>query len=273
MAAAPRTDIAPTVMSAILVALAASATMAQPVQGTLEGTYWRATELAGKATPSQRSTREPHLEFKEGRVSGSDGCNRVMGSYELKGDAIAFGQVAGTQMACGHTIELERAFRDILVRATRVAITAEALSLFDSSGTRIGLFTADHPPGSPSPPAPPSRSTNLAGTSWQLVKFQGGDDTTLTPDDGSKYTIEFGANGRMNVRIDCNRGAANWTAKEPLLELGPLALTRMQCPPGSLHDHIVKQWPYMRSYVIRDGHLFLSLIADGGIYEFEPLKR
>jgi para-nitrobenzyl esterase len=27
---------------------------------------------------------------------------------------------------------------------------------------------------------------------------------------------------------------------------------------------------YVRSYVIRNGHLFLSLMADGGIYEFEP---
>jgi hypothetical protein len=25
--------------------------------------------------------------------------------------------------------------------------------------------------------------------------------------------------------------------------------------------------------VIKDGHLFLSLMADGGIYEFEPIKK
>lgn len=27
----------------------------------------------------------------------------------------------------------------------------------------------------------------------------------------------------------------------------------------------------MRSYIFKDGHLFLSLMADGGIYEFEPV--
>jgi para-nitrobenzyl esterase len=43
------------------------------------------------------------------------------------------------------------------------------------------------------------------------------------------------------------------------------------CPPGSLHDHIVRQWGFVRSYTIKDGHLFLSLMADGGIYEFEPI--
>lgn len=40
-----------------------------------------------------------------------------------------------------------------------------------------------------------------------------------------------------------------------------------------MHDQIVKQWANIRSYVIKDGHLFLSLMADGGIYEFEPIKK
>ena len=44
------------------------------------------------------------------------------------------------------------------------------------------------------------------------------------------------------------------------------------CPPGSLHDHIVRQWPFVRSYIIKDGRLFLLLMADGGAYELEPLR-
>jgi para-nitrobenzyl esterase len=36
---------------------------------------------------------------------------------------------------------------------------------------------------------------------------------------------------------------------------------------------MVKQWGYIRSYLIKDGHLFLSLMADGGIYEFEPVTK
>jgi membrane-bound inhibitor of C-type lysozyme len=47
-------------------------------------------------------------------------------------------------------------------------------------------------------------------------------------------------------------------------------LTRAMCPPGSIHDQLVTHWPAVRSYVLRDGRLFLSLMADGGIYEFEP---
>jgi hypothetical protein len=42
---------------------------------------------------------------------------------------------------------------------------------------------------------------------------------------------------------------------------------------GAMHTRdrqIVKQWGYVRSYVIKDVIFFLSLMADGGIYEFEP---
>ncbi len=115
-------------------------------------------------------------------------------------------------------------------------------------------------------------SAGLGGTSWRLVKFQGGDDTTLTPDDGSKYTLAFGADGRVSARIHCNRGSGAWKSAGPNgLQLGPLALTRAMCPPGSLHNRVVKDWEYVRSYLIKDGHLFLSLMADAGIYEFEPI--
>jgi len=37
-----------------------------------------------------------------------------------------------------------------------------------------------------------------------------------------------------------------------------MALTRAQCPPGSLHDRLVKHCSFARSYVVKDGRLFLA---------------
>jgi heat shock protein HslJ len=121
--------------------------------------------------------------------------------------------------------------------------------------------------------SPPQKAAaGLGGTSWQLVKFQGSDDKTLTPDDKAKYTISFETDGRVSARIDCNRGRGTWRSSGPnRLQFGPLALTRAMCPPGSLHDRITKDWEFVRSYTIKDYHLFLALMADGGIYEFEPI--
>ena len=117
---------------------------------------------------------------------------------------------------------------------------------------------------SPTPPSP------LAGTAWRVVEFRGGDDTVLTPEDRDKYTIELGADGRVAARIDCNRGTGWWnSASASQLEFGPLALTRAACP-APLTDRLTKDWSYVRTYTMRDGHLFLSLMADAGIYELEP---
>ena len=121
-------------------------------------------------------------------------------------------------------------------------------------------------------PAPGQGDSPLAGTSWRLVKFKGGDGQVIKPADPSRYTLELLAGGALAARIDCNRAGGSWKSEGPAqLELRLGAMTRAMCPPGSLHDQIVKQWPSVRSYVIKDGHLFLSLMADGGTYEFEPV--
>ena len=121
--------------------------------------------------------------------------------------------------------------------------------------------------------AGPAAPQDLGGTSWQLVRFQGGDDRVLVPDERARYTVAFAKDGVVNVRFDCNRGRGGWkSVQNNQLEFGPMALTRAMCPPGSLHDQLVKQWPYIRSYTLKDGRLFLALMADGGVYEFERLR-
>jgi para-nitrobenzyl esterase len=84
---------------------------------------------------------------------------------------------------------------------------------------------------------------SLGGTSWQFVKFQGGDGKILTPDDKAKYTIAFGSDGAVSVHFDCNRGGGTWKSSGPhQLQFGLLALTRAMCPPGSLHDRFARDW-------------------------------
>ena len=115
-----------------------------------------------------------------------------------------------------------------------------------------------------------SAGNPLSGTSWQLVKFQAPDESTHMPDDKSKYTITFGSNGRVTARVDCNRASSTWraTAKGEL-QFGSWSRTNAKCGPGSLHDQIVNEGANVRTFAIKDGHLFLS--AAGGYYELEPM--
>jgi heat shock protein HslJ len=122
---------------------------------------------------------------------------------------------------------------------------------------------------------PPTQAATeeLSSTAWQLVQFQGANGQILRPEDGSNYTVEFKPDSTVAVRLACHRGLGTWTSTpRSQLALGPLALTRATCPQATLSDQIATQWPSLRSYALRNNHLFLSSMADGGTYEFEPAR-
>lgn len=113
---------------------------------------------------------------------------------------------------------------------------------------------------------------NLEGTAWRLMNIASMDDSIDVPDDPAKYTLEFQADGRAAILADCNRGTGSWKSESPnQLSFGPVAATRAMCPPGSLSAKYLGQFEWVRSYVMKDGNLFLATMADGSIIEFEPL--
>ena len=113
---------------------------------------------------------------------------------------------------------------------------------------------------------------SLRGTSWQLVKFQGPDERTFTPDDKSKYTIKFETNGRVVVRVDCNRGSSTWKVpSNGQLQFGSWSRTSAKCGAGSLHDQIVTEGADVHKFELKDGRLFLFGMPRGGYYELEPM--
>lgn len=120
--------------------------------------------------------------------------------------------------------------------------------------------------------------TLLAGTEWRLLAIQSMDDSvgTARPDPPSKYTMRLNSDGTVNMHLNCNSANGHWSAKPSSegisgsFEFGPLAATRALCPPPTLDEQIVRQSQYVRSYLLKDGRLHLSLMADGGILIWEP---
>jgi membrane-bound inhibitor of C-type lysozyme len=122
-------------------------------------------------------------------------------------------------------------------------------------------------------------SSALAGSSWRLVEIQSSDDRigTTRPDDPAKYTLALGADGRASLRLNCNRGTGPWSstptgADSGSFSLGPLAVTKAFCPPPSLDDRIARDSQYIRTYLLRNGRLYLNLMADGGTYVWETSR-
>jgi len=47
----------------------------------------------------------------------------------------------------------------------------------------------------------------------------------------------------------------------------------MMCPAGSLDNRFLKDPSFVRSYSLRNGHLYLTLMANGGTDEFAPQQQ
>ena len=208
--------------------------------------------------PLRMRISEAHLLFQPaGRLSGSDGCNRFTGtcsSWEIRSRS-------GRWLGPDGVHQRDRRNRTCVPRGAEKHNAIDGrqrppgpLRHGGQSGRGVYSLVVKRPGRRP--------HQSSAGTSWQLVKFQGSDEKSLTPDGGAKYTIEFGSGGRLTARIDCNRGPGTWKSNGPnQLQFGPLALTRAKCPDQSMHDQIVKQWANIRSY-IGEGRPSFSL-ADG----------
>jgi hypothetical protein len=113
------------------------------------------------------------------------------------------------------------------------------------------------------------------------VAIQSMDDAqgTERPRDPSRYTLLLQGDGRAVLQLDCNRAVGTWQV-EPSADpgngsfrFGPLAATGALCPPPSLGERLGRQLPFVRGYLLRDGRLHLSLLADGGILVWEPQGR
>jgi copper homeostasis protein (lipoprotein)/putative lipoprotein len=116
---------------------------------SLEGSSWNAVELYGTAVPAaaSESGRGPYLEFgTDGRLTGSDGCNRVMSSYVVKGNAITFGPIAGTRMACPGTEEIVNRFHAALKGTGHWRVRDGRLEFFGATGKPLAVF-APRPAG------------------------------------------------------------------------------------------------------------------------------
>ncbi len=113
----------------------------------------------------------------------------------------------------------------------------------------------------------------LEGTSWQAVKFVGGDGTVTVHKGGTKFTVSFGAGGKFSTEISCNIGGGSWSSDGPnTIKISNMVSTLTGCHKYSKIERVGGGLANVTKYLIKDGRLFLSLPANGGTFEMEPLS-
>lgn len=103
--------------------------------------------------------------------------------------------------------------------------------------------------------------------SWEWVRFTSPVERIDVPDPG-KYTLRFGADGRVAMRADCNRGAGAYRLVGREVTIGPIALTRAMCLGRSLSDRFAREVGRATVASRRGDMLLLELPADSGTLLF-----
>lgn len=128
---------------------------------------------------------------------------------------------------------------------------------------------------SPATSTPPE----LPGTSWRLVEFRpAGGGARILPTAPDQYELNFGADGRLAAKIDCNRGSGAFSVLPAQggmhrVKLGPIATTRMMCPPSALGPRLPGDIDGERSYRIEGGQLHLDAMDNAGVYVWQRAPR
>jgi heat shock protein HslJ len=184
--------------------------------GTIDGTSWslKSYDASGTATPVPAEVKvDAH--FAGGRIAGSSGCNVYSGPATVSGATIKIGPTAGTQMACqGNAMTVEQAYLTNLGKAATFTATADALTMFDSSGKQILVYGA----GAADP---------LEG-SWNVTGYNNGKQAVVSPMVGTTLTADFTADSVAGSG-GCNDYNGPYTLAGASVTIGPLAATRKAC--------------------------------------------
>lgn len=116
----------------------------RPAAVALQGTYWKLDRLRGNAIERTRGQAEPHLVLQsaKSRVSGSSGCNRLAGTYLLKGNRLKLTRLAVIGKPCRNGGKQAQMFVTALRQVVSWRVSDGQLLLEDAQGSPITEFTA-----------------------------------------------------------------------------------------------------------------------------------
>ena len=187
---------------------------------SLDNTAWVLASLSGRAPVAAL----PTVRFEEGRVQGTDGCNRYTALYSTKGNAIEIGaRAATTMMACApEVMKQAESFMAALTGAKSYRVSGEELQLLASSGAVLATLAA--------------QPQSLAGTSWRATDINNGKGGVASLIADSSVTMNFAADGKVSGSAGCNNYTASYQAEGNKLRFTPAAATRKMCAAPGVMD-------------------------------------
>ncbi|MBP1703976.1 MAG: uncharacterized protein H6Q38_3083 [Chloroflexi bacterium] len=183
--------------------------------GDLTGKVWALTDLMGK--PPMAGVGISAEFSSDGKVSGSAGCNRYIGTYTVSGNSITISSsMATTMMMCDESVmEQESAYLKALAEAKTYAVKGDQLTLTGADKNSLAIYKA--------------QSQDLSGTSWEVTGYNNGKQAVTGTLAGTTLTADFGKDGSLSGNAGCNTYSGSYKVNGDQITIGPLASTMMAC--------------------------------------------
>jgi heat shock protein HslJ len=181
---------------------------------TLNHTGWVLAKLNNQAVMADSIIT---LNFEDGNIAGTDGCNRYHTSYTLNADKFNINKnIATTMMACPEPITQQAsAYITALTEVASYKVDAQQLTLMNASGKTLASFT--------------KQNRELGGTSWLVTGSNNGNLAVVSTLIDSKLTANFSTDGKLTGSAGCNNYTASYEVSGKNIKIGSVASTRKMC--------------------------------------------
>lgn len=220
----------------------------------LDGTSWTLAGIlvGGDAMTSSEVDQDITLNFDNGEVNGSAGCNSYFSSYTVNGDTLTIDLIGSTMMACEEErMNRETEFLTALGNIGRFAIADNQLTLFHKEGDYPVLvfdLAEDN-----------MEAATLEDTQWVLNGIVIGGDAVSGSAVDENITATF-SEGQMAGSAGCNNYFASYEIEGESLTLGPAGSTKKLCTDELVmerENEFLSALANIGSYTIEDGMLTL----------------
>jgi heat shock protein HslJ len=167
------------------------------------------------------------LNFNDGQIGASAGCNSMGGDYQVVDGKLVVGQMATTEIGCPTNLsEQDEWLATFLGSKPGIAIDGSDLVL-TAGGTEITML--DREVAEPDQP--------LAKRTWSLTTVITGDAASSVPE-GMNVTLLFDDSGSFTFTDGCNSGGGQYATNGDKITFSQVVATDMACDTSPDHSSV-----------------------------------
>lgn len=230
---------------------------------TLEGTSWRVTAVNNGQQAIQSILPDTTITalFKDGKLTGSAGCNNYWAAYKVSGQEIEIGIAASTRMFCSNPpgiMEQEKLFLEALRGVKSYRFSGKRLELLNAGGAMAATLEAEQEaaPGDEEETAAEEKTDSRLLIGQWLVKSIAGHE--LIPK--SWISMDFAADGQLAGHATVNNYFAYWIAVDGSILIGGGGTTMMAGSPEFMEQEatFLHMLSRARRYSVRGNELTIT---------------